>query len=128
MADLDTELHLLLFKKDLFDTNPSAGKLSIGADDPLYIGLKFSGDIAELERAGFKVGSVVGPIAYGVTNLAGLVALSKHPQVERIQKQRRHHLLLGVGRWPARRSPAAMLGSSPPLGVCCTSASRCRSR
>ena len=57
MANLDTELHLLLVKKDFFEKNPSAGKLSVGPDDPIYIALKFSGDISALKQAGFTVGS-----------------------------------------------------------------------
>jgi subtilisin family serine protease len=94
MADLDTELHLLLVKKDYFEKNPSAGKLSIGPDDPIYIALKFSGDISALKQAGFTVGSTIGNIAYGVTNLAGLQALASHPQVEFIEKQRSPHTYL----------------------------------
>ena len=58
MANLDTELRTLLLQKEFFEQNPSAGKLLIGADEPLYISVKFTGDIAVLERAGFKVGSI----------------------------------------------------------------------
>lgn len=89
MATLDAELHMLLVQKDFFEKNPSAGKLSVGPDEPLYIALRFNGDIANLAQAGFKLGTTVGPIAYGQTNLAGLEALSRHPQVESIEKQRR---------------------------------------
>jgi subtilisin family serine protease len=94
MANLDTELRTLLLQKEFFEQNPSAGKLLIGADEPLYISVKFTGDIAVLERAGFKVGSIFVDIAYGETNLAGLEALARHPQVESIEKQRRHRLHL----------------------------------
>jgi len=89
MASLDTELDLLLVEKDYFEKNPSAGKVSIGPDDPLYIAVKFTGDVAALQRAGFQIASTVGHIAYGVTNLTGLEALARHPQVESIEKQRR---------------------------------------
>src|SRR5437667_9443530 len=94
MASLDTELHLLLVRKDFFEKNPSAGKLSIGPDDPIYIAVQVSGDISALEQAGLTVGSTIGNIAYGVTNLAGLQALANHPQAEFIEKKRSPHTYL----------------------------------
>src|SRR3954470_5859676 len=80
MATLDPELHIKLIQKD------------ISADKPIYISLKFSGDIAALSSAPFTVGSIIGNIAYGQTTLAGLEILSKHPQVEFVRKQRRKHI------------------------------------
>src|SRR3954470_16557884 len=53
MATLDPELHIKLIQKD------------ISADKPIYILLKFSGDIAALSSAPFTVGSIIGNIAYG---------------------------------------------------------------
>jgi subtilisin family serine protease len=81
MATLDPELHVLLSRKD------------ISADKPIFISLKFSGNIAALVSAPFTVGSVIGPIAFGQTTLAGLKVLAEHPQVEAIEKQR----LQGLG-------------------------------
>jgi subtilisin family serine protease len=94
MAKLDTELHMLLVTKEFYANNPSAGDVGIGPDEAIYIALKFSGDVAALASAPFRLGSTVGQIAYGETNLAGLEALSKHPQVEFIEKQRRLHTQL----------------------------------
>jgi subtilisin family serine protease len=94
MATLDPELDLLLVEKEFYEKNPSAGKLPVGADDPLYISLKFSGEIEALKEAGLTVGTTVGDIAYGVTNLAGLAALAQHPKVEFIRKQRRSRIHL----------------------------------
>jgi subtilisin family serine protease len=96
MATLDPELDLLLVKKDFFEKNPSAGSLGFGLEEPLYIALKFDGDISALEQVGFKVGSVGKNIAYGVTNLSGLQALAHHPQVESIELQRRSHTHLNL--------------------------------
>lgn len=94
MATLDADLEVLLVQKDFFERNPSAGRLSVGLDEPLYIALRFNGDVAALAPAGFKLGTTVGPIAYGQTNLAGLQALAGHPQVEFIEKQKRVKLSL----------------------------------
>lgn len=91
MATLDTELHLLLAKKSLFEKDPSLGKLSIGPEDNIFIAIKFKGNIADIEKAGFTIGSIIGNIAFGATNLAGLEALANHPQVESIEKQRLTH-------------------------------------
>jgi len=94
MAFLDPELNILLAKKAYDDENPSHQILDVLPEDPLYISVRFTGDIAALERAGFVVGSAAGNIAYGMTNLAGLVALASHPQVEAISKQRSRSLHL----------------------------------
>lgn len=80
MATLDPELHMLLTDQDA------------DADEPIYISLKFTGDIAALAAVPFIAGGVVGSIAYGRTTRAGLVILSKHPQVEFVRKQRRKHI------------------------------------
>lgn len=94
MAKLDGELQALLIQKDFFAKNPSAGRPQGGAEDPLYISVKFSGDIAALKEAGFQVGSVGKVVAHGMTNLAGLEALANLPQVESIELQRDRHTVL----------------------------------
>ncbi len=94
MAKLDAELRVLLSRKQFFDRHPEAGRLSIGPDDPVYIALKFHGDVSALVAAGLTLGSTVEEIAFGQTTLAGLEALASHAQVESIQRQRRGSLLL----------------------------------
>lgn len=94
MAKLDPELSLLLAKKAYHDKHPSAGMLPLSPDTSINIALKFTGEIEALQQAGFTLGSAIGHIAYGVTNLAGLEALAKHPQVEFIEKQRRSSIHL----------------------------------
>src|SRR5262245_4271248 len=96
MAILDTELQMLLARKEYFEKNPSSGQLDIGPDDPLFIAVKFHGDLGALVAVGFHLGSAIGSIAFGQTTLAGLAALALHPQVEFIEKQRRAHLHLDV--------------------------------
>ena len=85
---------MLLVQKEFFDKNPSKGRMTIGSDEPLYIAVKFTGDVAALISAGLKVGDIAGGFAYGETNLAGLEALARHPQVTSIEKQRRHRIHL----------------------------------
>jgi subtilisin family serine protease len=82
MAKLEPELRTLLLQNDA------------STDKPIYISLKFTGDVATLASAPFTLGSAVGNIAYGRTNLAGLEVLSKHPQVELVRKQRRKSFAL----------------------------------
>ena len=94
MANLDTELQMLLVRKEFFDQNPGSGQLEIGPNEPLFIALKFRGDVHALVAVGFQLGSVIGSIAYGQTTLAGLEALARHPQVEFIERQRRATLHL----------------------------------
>lgn len=95
MAILDPELDTLLAQAAYYHEHP-AETPAVGSDEPLYISLKFTGDIQALESSGFVVGSNAGQIAYGSTNLAGLAALSVHPQVESIGKQRRRRTSLDV--------------------------------
>jgi subtilisin family serine protease len=92
MADLDTEFATLLVQKDYFERNPAEGRLAFNADEPLYVAVKFTGDVAALKGAGLKVVDVAAGFAFGETNLAGLAALARLPQVAAIQKQRKHHL------------------------------------
>lgn len=80
---------MLLVQKEFFTRNPSAGRLAVGAEDPLYVAVKFTGDVGALESAGLKVADVAAGFAFGKTNLAGLAALDALPQVEAIQKQRK---------------------------------------
>jgi hypothetical protein len=94
MAHLDPELNVLLAKKAYFEQHPDEGQFALSPDTPFYIALKFTGDLAALIAAGFTLGNSVGNIAYGVTDLAGLEALARHPQVEAIHKQRKKKLLL----------------------------------
>ncbi len=94
MAKLDAELRVLLSRKQFFDRHPEAGRLSIEPSDPLYIALKFHGEVSALVDAGLTLGSTLGPLAFGQTTLAGLEALASHPQVESISRQRRASLLL----------------------------------
>jgi len=94
MATLDTELQMLLARKEYFEKNPSSGQLDVAPDDPLFIALKFHGDVDALVAVGFQLGSAVGSIAFGRTTLAGLEALARHPQVEFIEKQRHARLHL----------------------------------
>src|SRR5438094_6859830 len=94
MADLDTELRMLLVQKEFFDRNPTAGRVAIGPDEPLYVAVKFTGDVAALTGAGLKVGDIAAGFAFGETNIGGLEALARHPQVQAIEKQRRHGIHL----------------------------------
>jgi hypothetical protein len=91
VADLDTELRTLLVRKEFFEKNPSAGKLTIPADETFCVAVKFTGDVSELEKAGLKVAEVAVGFAFGATNLAGLEKLAQLPQVASIHKQRRVH-------------------------------------
>lgn len=88
MALLDPELDVLLATKARLDADPSAEILPAPADKEYFISLKFTGDIEALEQAGLSVGTRVGNVAYGSTDIAGLEALSKLPQVEMIVKMR----------------------------------------
>ena len=88
MAILDPELSTLLAKAAHQREHPDQQVLNVRPEDPIYISLSFEGDIAALEQAGFVVGSAAGNIAYGMTNLAGLEELARHPQVESIERQR----------------------------------------
>ncbi len=58
MATLDTERDLLLARKEYFARNASAGTLDIAPDEPLYVAVRFTGDIAArsdfLRRVSFK--------------------------------------------------------------------------
>jgi subtilisin family serine protease len=92
MADL--ELNILLARKAYFQEHPSEGEFTISPEEKFYIALKFTGDLDALLQAGLTLGNSVGNVAYGVTDLAGLEALAKHPQVETIEKQRKTKLLL----------------------------------
>lgn len=94
MAIVDPELSTLLVKAAYQQEHPSAQVLDVRPEDPIYIAVSFTGDIAALEQAGFVVGSASGNIAYGMTNLTGLTALANHPQVESIERQRRPHIHL----------------------------------
>jgi subtilisin family serine protease len=94
MAKLDAELRILLSRKQYFDQHPEAGRLDIGPSDPLYVAIKFTGDIGALVAAGLTVGNRVGPIVFGQTTLAGLEALASHPQVVSMSRQRREALQL----------------------------------
>src|SRR5262245_39556422 len=96
MATLDMELQMLLARQAQLDRNPSSAHLDATPDAPLFIAVKFHGDVDALVAAGLTLGSAVGSIAFGQTTLAGLAALSRHPQVESIEKQRRAHLHLDV--------------------------------
>jgi len=96
MAILDAELQMLLARKEHFDKNPSSGPLDVRPDEPLFIAVKFHGDVNALVAVGFHLGSAIGSIAFGQTTLAGLAALAQHPQVEFIEKQRRADLHLDV--------------------------------
>jgi subtilisin family serine protease len=95
MAILDPELDTLLAQAAYYQEHP-AETPAVGADETLYISIKFTGDIQALEASGFVVGSNAGQIAYGSTNLAGLAELAIHPQVESIGKQRRRRTNLDV--------------------------------
>src|SRR5262245_18249185 len=94
MATLDTELEMLLVKKEHLEKNPSIEPLAVGLHEPLFIAVKFHGDVGALAAAGFEAASVIPPIAFGRTSVAGLEAPGRHPQVESIEKQRRAHLYL----------------------------------
>jgi subtilisin family serine protease len=94
MARLDPEFNVLLAQKAYFEEHPSEGTFAVSPDTQFYIALKFTGDLDALIQAGFTLGNSVGNIAYGVTDLAGLEALAKHPQVEQIEKQRKAQLQL----------------------------------
>jgi len=94
MAHLDPELNELLAKKAYFREHTSEGEFAVSPDTQFYIALKFTGDLEALIEAGFTLGNSIGNIAYGVTDLAGLEALAKHPQVEAIEKQRKAKLQL----------------------------------
>src|SRR5262245_40745498 len=94
MAKLDAELRVLLARKQFYEQHPEAGKLEIGSDEPLFISIKFTGQVSELVDAGLTLGSTLGPLAFGSATLAGLEALAAHPNVELIERQRRGALLL----------------------------------
>ncbi len=94
MAILDTELHLLLLKKEYFDAHPESGKLSISDTEPFSVSVEFSGDIEQLKQTGFKAGNIIGNIVGGYTNLNNLKILANHPQVQRIEAQREYQLCL----------------------------------
>ena len=94
MAELDSDLRGLVVQKEFFDKNPSAGSMSIGPDEPLYVAVKFSGSVSALKTAGLDIAEIAGGFAYGKTNVAGLVALDRDPQVISIEKQRRHRVHL----------------------------------
>ena len=89
MAILDPELDVLLATKARLDADPSAGTFSVPADKQYSISVKFTGNVETLEQAGLSVGSTVGNVAYGSTDIVGLEALSNLPQVEMIVKMRR---------------------------------------
>ena len=92
MALLDPELDVLLATKARLDADPSAGTFPKPADKQYFISVKFTGNLAALEQVGFSVGSTVGNVAYGSTDIVGLEALSKLPQVEMIVKMRKKRL------------------------------------
>jgi subtilisin family serine protease len=94
MARLDPELNVLLAQKAYFEEHPSEGTFAVSPDTQFYIALVFTGDLDALIKAGFALGNSVGNVAYGVTDLAGLEALAKHPQVTQIDKQRKAELQL----------------------------------
>ena len=84
----------LVVQKEFFDKNPSAGRMSIGPDEPLYVAVKFSGSVSALKSAGLEIAEIAGGFAYGKTNVAGLVALDRDPQVISVEKLRRHRIHL----------------------------------
>jgi len=94
VAKLDTDLRGLVVQKEFFDKNPSAGGMSIGPDEPLYVAVKFIGSVSTLKSAGLEIAEIAGDFAYGKTNLTGLVALDRDPQVISVEKQRRHRIHL----------------------------------
>jgi len=56
MGTLDTELDLLLARKEYFARNASAGTLEIAPDEPLFIAVRFTGEIAPLEKDKYPTG------------------------------------------------------------------------
>jgi subtilisin family serine protease len=94
MAKLDARLRHLLIAKDYFEKNPSHGTPEVSPSDPIYISFRYSGDINNISIPELTLGSVIANIAYAATTLAGLQALSIHPQVEAIEKQRRRNIAL----------------------------------
>ena len=85
MATLDTELDLLLARKEYFARNASAGTLEIAPDEPLFIAVRFTGEIAPLEAAGFRLGNRVGHIAYEAANATWLNEFLKEQR--KVQEQ-----------------------------------------
>jgi subtilisin family serine protease len=73
MAILDTELHLLLLKKEYFDAHPESGKLSVSDTESFSVSIEFSGNIERLKQTGFKVGNIIGNIAGGYTGSGVIV-------------------------------------------------------
>src|SRR6184192_1663460 len=68
--------------------------MSIAPDEPLYVAVKFMGSVSALKSAGLEIAEIAGDFAYGKTNVAGLVALDRDPQVISVEKQRRHRIHL----------------------------------
>src|SRR5262245_12743519 len=61
------------------------------ADKTFFVAVKFTGNVAELQNAGLKIGEVAAGFAFGEINLAALEKLARLPQVESIHKQRRDY-------------------------------------
>jgi len=61
MATLDTELDLPLARKDNFARNASAGNLGLAPDEPLYIAVRFTGEIAMFQKSFTKYYTDKGP-------------------------------------------------------------------
>ena len=61
MATLDTELDLLLARKEYFARNASAGTLEIGPDEPLFIAVRFTGEITMFQKSFTKYYTDKGP-------------------------------------------------------------------
>ena len=91
MAELDTELRTLLVQKEFFAKNPSAGRMAMPADKTFFVAVKFTGNVAELQNAGLKIGEIAAGFAFGEINLAGLEKLDRLPQVQSIRKRRRDY-------------------------------------
>ncbi len=87
MAKLDVELDSLLVNKSLHEKHPGEAAYFVDPGMLIHVSIEFSGDIAQLEAAGFVAKDVYGTIAYGTINVETLEKLDKLPSVISIQKQ-----------------------------------------
>lgn len=87
MAALDPKLLLLLARRDHYAQHPDEGNRTSEESKPIYIVLRYWGDLIKIQQAGFNLANTVGSIAYGDTTLEGLARLAVHPQVEYIEQQ-----------------------------------------
>jgi subtilisin family serine protease len=94
MARLDTELLVLLSEKAHFAANPDLGPHRLADDEPIPLSIVFTGDLALIEAAGFRVTGLVGQTATGSADINGLKALVDLPSVVRIQGRRKAALRL----------------------------------